>query len=299
MLQPRPHRHSTRHDHAILISDSGPFISEIRLLLGSDEVKYLLMATTVDDAIRLIKSQGCYCAIIDSGLATGTGIQAVTRIRHELGWPELTIPIILITERSTMDTIRSAVLAGVDEVLSMPLAPKTLASRMLATRIQPRPFVSSAGYDGPCRRRRAPDGLVANGLRRMEDISPTQMRRLAREVHLHLVTYQATQRAIELLSPSMLHSGLDDLSDATAGLYESTFTLQDARISCLAMLCQTLAASPDDVRKDPTLLLSTLRDLLALLESRLNRAASRIQIQSRKTALKDLRAGSIAADHPV
>ena len=297
MLQPRPHRHSTRHDHAILISDRGAFISGIRLLLGSDEVKHLLMATSVDDAIRMMQSQSCYCAIVDNALATGTGIQAVSRIRQELGWPELTIPVILITERSTLDTIRSAVLAGVDEVLSMPLAPKTLASRMLATRIRPRPFVSSAGYDGPCRRRRPLEALVANGLRRVEDMSPLQMRRLAREVHHHLVTYQATQRAIELLSPSMLHSGLDDLSEATAGLYEATFPLQDARISGLALVCQTLAASLDDVRKDPTLLLSTLRDLLALLENRLNRAAGRIQIQSRKAAFKDLKVDSLAPDH--
>lgn len=297
MLQPRPHRHSTSHDKAILISDRGPFISELRLLLGSDEVKNLLMATNADDAMRLIQSEGCYCALIDSALASGTGIQAVTRFRHELGWPELTIPIILITERTTMNTIRSAVLAGVDEVLSMPVAPKALASRMLATRIRPRPFVSSAAYDGPCRRRRPLESLVANGLRRVDDMSPTQLRRLSREVHLHLVTYQATQRAIELLSPSMLNGGLDDLSEAIAGLYEATFPLQDARISGLALLCQTLAASSDDVRKDPTLLLATLRDLLALLENRLNRAASRIQMQSHKTTLRVQKAGSVTPDH--
>jgi DNA-binding NarL/FixJ family response regulator len=217
MLQPRPHRHSPRHDHAILISDRGPFISGIRLLLGPDEVKRLLMASSVDDAIRLMQSQSCYCAIVDNALATGRGIQAATRFRQELGWPELTIPILLITERSTMDTIRSAVLAGVDEVLSMPMAPKTLASRMLAAR-RPRTFVSSAGYEGPCRRRRPLEALVANGLRRVEDVSPPQMRRLSREVHHHLVTYQATQRAIELLSPPLLHSGLDDHSEAMAGL---------------------------------------------------------------------------------
>jgi hypothetical protein len=133
----------------------------------------------------------------------------------------------------------------------------------------------------------------------MEDLSPTQIRRLAREVHLHLVTYQAAHRAIELLSPSLLHSGLDDLRDATSGLYEATFPLQDPRISGLALLCQTLAASPDDVRKDPTLLLATLRDLLAVLESRLNRAASKIQTQARKTASKHMKARSIAPEHSV
>jgi len=297
MLQPRPHRHSTRHDKAILISDRGQFISETRLLLGSDEVQNLLMATTVDDAIRLIQRESCYCALVDNALATGTGIQAVIRLRHELGWPALTIPVILIAGRTTMDIIRSAVLAGVDEVLSTPLAPETLAGRMLATRLRPRPFVSSAGYDGPCRRRRSGEALVATELRRADDISPAQMRRLARDVHGHLVTYQATQRAIQLLSPSMLQGNLEELSDATVDLYEATFPLQDARISGLALLCQTLAASHNDVRRDPTLLLATLRDLLAILESRLKRAASRIELQSRRTYSHVVRTGSLAPDH--
>ena len=285
MLQARPHRQSARHDKAILISDSDQFISETRLLLSSSEAMSLLMATTVDEAIRLIQQERCYCAIVDNALANGTGVKAVTRLRHELGWPELTIPIILITGRTTMETIRNAVLAGVDEVLSTPLTSQTLAGRMLATRLRPRPFVSSAGYDGPCRRSRTGKALVASELRRASDMCPVQMRRLAREVHGHLVTYQATQRAIQLLGPSTLHSALEELGDATTDLYETAFPLQDARISGLALLCQTLAASHDGVRKDPTLLLATLRDLLAVLESRLQRAASRMQNKRGRVAV--------------
>jgi hypothetical protein len=60
MLQPRPYRRSTRHDKAILISDRGQFISETRLLLSANDVTNLLMATTVDDAIRLIQRESCY-----------------------------------------------------------------------------------------------------------------------------------------------------------------------------------------------------------------------------------------------
>jgi hypothetical protein len=48
----------------------------------------------VDDAIRLIQRESCYCALFDNALAGGTGIDAVTRLRRELGWPELTIPAI-------------------------------------------------------------------------------------------------------------------------------------------------------------------------------------------------------------
>ena len=297
MLQPRPYRHSTRHDKAILISDRGQFISETRLLLSPNDVANLLMATTVDDAIRLIQRESCYCALVDNALAGGTDIDAVTRLRRELGWPELTIPVILITERTSMEAIRNATLAGVDEVLLAPMTSELLAGRMLGTRPRARPFVSSAEYGGPCRRRRSGEALVANELRRANDMAPVQMRRLARDVHSHLVTYQATQRAIQLLNPFMPGCSLADLSDATADLYEASFPLQDARISGLALLCKTLAASQDSLRNDQTLLLATLRALLAVLESRLQRAASRIQLHSRKADLHRETAGSLAPDH--
>lgn len=241
MLQPRPYRHSTRHDKAILISDRGQFISETRLLLSANDVTNLLMATTVDDAIQLIQRESCYCALVDNALAGGTDIDAVTRLRRELGWPELTVPVILITERTSMEVLRDAMLAGVDEVLLATMTPELLAGRMLGTRPRARPFVSSAEYGGPCRRRRSGEALVANELRRANDMAPVQMRRLARDVHSHLVTPQATQRAIQLLNPSMPGCNLEDLSDATADLYQASFPLQDARISGLALLCQTLA----------------------------------------------------------
>jgi len=297
MLQPRPYRHSARHDKAILISDRGQFISETRLLLSPNDVTNLLVATKVDDAIRLMQRESCYCALVDNALAGGTGIDAVTRLRRELGWPKRTIPVFLITERTSVEAIHNAMLAGVDEVLLASMTPESLTGRMLRARLRARPLVSSAGYGGPCRRRRSGEALVANELRRANDMAPVQMRRLARDVHSHLVTPQATQRAIQLLNPSMPGCNLANLSDATADLYEASFPLQDGRISGLALLCKTLAASQDNVRKNQTLLLPPLRALLAVLESRLQRAASRIQLHSHKANSHFKATGSLAPDH--
>ncbi len=281
MLRPRPHRDTNRQDKAILISDSGKFISQTRLLLGAGDLQTLLMATTIDEAIRLIQADSCYCALVDNSLAGGAGIEAVGRLRHELGWPQLAIPVILIAEQPTMHTIRKAVLQGVDEVLSAPLTAEALSGRMLAMRLRPRAFVSSAGYDGPCRRRRGAASLVANELQRADDLTPTQLRRLSREVHGHLVVYHATQRLMQLLSPSLLRD-MSELRDAANDVYEAALPLQDPRVESLAVLCQTLAGSPGSVRKDPTLLHGTLRDLLALLEHRLKRTANRLQNQPRR-----------------
>ena len=284
MLRLRPQRDTARQNNAILISDSGQFISQTRLLLSASEAQNLLAATTIDEAIRLIQIDSCYCALVDNAFAGGTGIQAVGRLRRELGWPSLAIPVILIAEQATMQTIRRAVLEGVDEVISVPLTPETLDGRMLATRLRPRRFVSSAGYDGPCRRGRGTAPLVASELRRADDVHPSQLRRLAREVHVYMVVYHATQRAIQLLSTSMLHNTLVELRDAANDVYEAALPLQDARVESLAWLCQTLAASPGNFRRDPTLLHGTLRDLLALVEHRLQRTANRLQKQPRRGA---------------
>ena len=54
----------------------------------------LIMPTTGGAASRRIRGESCYGALFNKALAGGTGIDAVARLRRELGWPELTIPAI-------------------------------------------------------------------------------------------------------------------------------------------------------------------------------------------------------------
>ena len=280
MLRLRARADTNTQTRAILVSDNGRFISQIRLLLDASETRNLLMATTVNQAIQLVAEGECYCALLDHTLAGGAGIQAVELLRRKLPWPELAIPVILITEHATIETIRSAVLGGVDEVLSLPVTSEALRGRILSARLRPRPFVTTTGYDGPCRRRRPASSLLASEFRRADDLNAAHARRLAREVHGHLVGYNAAQRVIHLLSPSMLAAPGIQLHDAATDLYECTLGLQDPRISGLAHLCCSLAESPERVRKDPTLMLGTLRDLVAVIESRLRRTAVRLEGRS-------------------
>ena len=278
MRRHRTARNGHASDHAVLISDNAPLVSVVQKLIGSQGTCSLLVAPSTDAAITSIKNIGAYCVLVDDTTEHCDGLGAIGRLRRELVWPALAIPAILLTQSATMGTIRSAVLAGADEVLSLPLTHKTLAGRMLACKIRPRPFFRTGSYVGPCRRRRGPNSsLEDNALRRGSDVGPGATRRLAREVHGHLLLYHAAQRATELLGPSMLQQGPEALAVAARDLHETSLLVNDARLERLSWICRDMASSYRAVQQDPSLLHGTLRDLIALVESRLNQVAARIQ----------------------
>lgn len=277
MLQPRTATSNAAESPILILSDRAQFISEVRLLIGGTEAMASLMAMSPSHALAILETSKAGCAIVDHEMADGAGLKAVAKLRNELEWPERALPIILVTHQPSLQTIRTAIELGIDEVLATPITAETITGRLRAVRTRARPFVITSRYAGPCRRRRASEHLLSHGLRRREDIHGGRSTRLSREVNNHLLAYHAAQQMRDLLTPPHSAAGGEAVTSAASRLFERSLTLRDARIESLARLAYVLASNPEDRSRDLVLMVSTLEDLLMLLNRRLDHAARRIE----------------------
>jgi CheY-like chemotaxis protein len=98
------------------------------------------------------------------------GLSLISRLRRDAESPAPFLPAVIVTATVTRERIRQALDAGVNEVLTLPLAPKAVETRLREMVERPRKFIRDGGYFGPDRRRQVkPD--FAGPFRRAEDRS--------------------------------------------------------------------------------------------------------------------------------
>ncbi|MGL4325233.1 MAG: response regulator [Beijerinckiaceae bacterium] len=81
------------------------------------------------------------------------GIELTRMIRQPTSNSNPYVPIIMVSAHSEMRRVKEARDAGVTEFLVKPISAKSLYQRVLNTVANPRPFVRTANYFGPDRRR--------------------------------------------------------------------------------------------------------------------------------------------------
>jgi CheY-like chemotaxis protein len=82
-----------------------------------------------------------------------SGLDLVSRLRHDPESPAPFLPAILVTASITRERVGQALGAGVHEILVLPLSAKALESRLREVVEKPRKFIRAPGYFGPDRRR--------------------------------------------------------------------------------------------------------------------------------------------------
>lgn len=95
------------------------------------------------------------------------GLEFTKMLRTSSDSPGPFIPVIMMTGHTERSKVTAARDAGINELVAKPISAKTLLERIVAVIDRPRPFVRSANYTGPCRRR----GTLADysGPRRRRD----------------------------------------------------------------------------------------------------------------------------------
>jgi DNA-binding response OmpR family regulator len=83
------------------------------------------------------------------------GLDFVRLLRQSPSSPCPTVPVIMVTGHSTLHHVQEARDAGVDELLTKPVAARDLVDRLFQVVEHRRAFVKTDGYFGPERRRRA------------------------------------------------------------------------------------------------------------------------------------------------
>jgi len=99
----------------------------------------------------------------------GDGLDFVRRVRNSADAPRRDVPIFMLTARGSMADVEIARRAGVDGYLRKPISALALQQRVKTVIANPQPFIITAAYTGPCRRRRRPDLNYLGPMRRLDD----------------------------------------------------------------------------------------------------------------------------------
>ncbi len=81
----------------------------------------------------------------------------------------------MLTTRGSAADVELARRAGIDGYLRKPVSVLALQQRVKTVINNPQPFVVTATYVGPCRRRLRPDLNYLGALRRLDDVAPEQL----------------------------------------------------------------------------------------------------------------------------
>jgi CheY-like chemotaxis protein len=118
-------------------------------------------AGTIDMSSDAVSGFDKYCAnqydvvFTDSELAPLSGLEFVDLIRSSPKSPNPYVPIIMVSAHSDEDHVRLARDHGVTEFLAKPFTVGIVLKRLEAVIENPRPFVRTASFFGPDRRRKS------------------------------------------------------------------------------------------------------------------------------------------------
>jgi len=97
--------------------------------------------------------------LLDWGLPGMSGIELARVVRHAAVTPDErftnpAVPMIMLTARQSARDVTTARNAGIDEFVIKPFSTVSILKAICSCVARRRPFIVSAGYVGPCRRRR-------------------------------------------------------------------------------------------------------------------------------------------------
>lgn len=118
--------------------------------LGVGDVRVVSDAAV---AFQELKSFAADIIIVDWFMSPLDGLDFVRLVRTAKDSPNPYIPIIMLTGVTERQRITEARDAGVNEYLAKPVSVQSVAARIVSLINNPRPFIRTKKYFGPCRRR--------------------------------------------------------------------------------------------------------------------------------------------------
>ncbi|NWG46611.1 MAG: response regulator [Alphaproteobacteria bacterium] len=141
----------------------------VKVLLHSMGIREVREATDGAHAFDELRLRAADIVICDLLMSPLDGNDFTRLLRQAQDSPNRFIPIIMLTGYSERRKVEAARDAGVNEFLRKPITARSLYQRVIEVVERPRPFIQSADYFGPDRRRRKADNPALHGSRRAED----------------------------------------------------------------------------------------------------------------------------------
>ncbi|OYU77864.1 MAG: hypothetical protein CFE32_04055 [Alphaproteobacteria bacterium PA3] len=155
---------------SILLAEFNPqFRSAIRSILLYHQFSKITEVSDSKNFIDSIRTNSFDVILLDSSIPNLDAIAVTRFIRSgKLGVNRAAV-IILLAHRSDMTFVYEAREAGVTEIIAKPFSSAVLMARLVNALEKPRPFITSDGYNGPCRRTGEAESFIESPKERVGD----------------------------------------------------------------------------------------------------------------------------------
>jgi two-component system, chemotaxis family, chemotaxis protein CheY len=137
-----------------IVDDSEPMRVLIHRLLVKLGIHRIYEYADPSEALGDLPLRKPNLIFTDLSMTPMDGIELARAVRQRASESESRIAIVMVTGHTERYHIEAARDAGVNEILAKPITTGGLMQRVEEIVLRPRPFVRSANYIGPCRRRR-------------------------------------------------------------------------------------------------------------------------------------------------
>ena len=138
----------------LLLDDNGHMRSLLRAILKGLGVQRVFDATDAAEAFELLRTNQIDIAFVDYRLGDLDGVEFAKLVRTAPDSPDPYLAMCMVTAYSERSRVYEAINSGIDEFLAKPIRAADVAMRIDAIIRRRRPFVKTASYFGPDRRRR-------------------------------------------------------------------------------------------------------------------------------------------------
>lgn len=138
----------------IVVDDNQHMRSIVTTVLKGVGVRHIRECWDGAEALDSLRQWAADVAVVDFQMSPIDGVEFTHLVRNAADSPNPFLPIIMLTGHSELSRVVEARDAGVTEFIVKPLTGRAMVDRLGAVIYKARPFVRSADYFGPDRRRR-------------------------------------------------------------------------------------------------------------------------------------------------
>lgn len=139
---------------ALIVDDNHHMVHIVKTILSGFGMKHYCEASDAAEAFDRVRDHPIDIIIVDYMMDLLDGTEFVRLVRQSDDSPNPFVPIIMLTAHSERSRVEAARDAGVTEFCTKPVTATELYRKLTACVMSPRPFMRTAHYFGPCRRRR-------------------------------------------------------------------------------------------------------------------------------------------------
>lgn len=138
----------------LLVDDNQHMRSIVAAVLAGVGVQQVRECWDGAEALDALRQWPADVAIVDFQMTPIDGVEFTRLVRNAGDSPNPFLPIIMLTGHAERSRVEEARDAGVTEFVVKPVTARAVLDRLNAVILRPRPFVRTADYFGPDRRRR-------------------------------------------------------------------------------------------------------------------------------------------------